>query len=137
VAETMWFNYSASKSDYVLYCHNILFLLFIFSVVPLPLVFIEVLRWAGFDRYKIQPKVRLSLHDMLNCYKDVMWMFFSVVGPLQLISYPSIQVPNFTSALILGNWATSFCFWGFGKLVVGFQLESNGGFLSLTFSHFT
>ncbi|KAH0973888.1 hypothetical protein GBA52_015787 [Prunus armeniaca] len=55
-AETLWFNYSASKSDYVLYLHNILFLFVIFSVVPLPLVFAEVLRWAGLDRYKIQPK---------------------------------------------------------------------------------
>lgn len=90
--ETLWFNYSASKSDYFLYCHNILFLFVIFSLVPLPLVFVEVLRWAGFDRYKIQPKVRLTFSDMVKCYKDVMWMFFSVVGPLQLVSYPSIQV---------------------------------------------
>ncbi|BBH03222.1 sterol-4alpha-methyl oxidase 1-1 [Prunus dulcis] len=91
-AETLWFNYSASKSDYVLYLHNILFLFVIFSVVPLPLVFAEVLSWAGLDRYKIQPKVRLPFSDMLKCYKDVMRMFILIVGPLQLVSYPSVQV---------------------------------------------
>lgn len=91
-AETLWFNYSASKSDYLLYCHNIVFLFLIFSVVPVPLVFIELMRIAGFDRYKIQPKVRLSFQEMLRCYKDVMRMFFLIVGPLQLVSYPSVKV---------------------------------------------
>ena len=92
VAETLWFNYSAKKSDYYLYCHNILFLFLIFSVVPLPLVFVEMMRSLGFDKYKIQPKVTLSLSEMFRCYKDVMRMFVLVVGPLQLVSYPSIKV---------------------------------------------
>lgn len=91
-AETLWFNYSATKSDYFLYCHNILFLFLIFSLVPLPLVFLELKRLSFFDSYKIQPKVRLSLDEMFRCYKDVMRMFFLVVGPLQLVSYPSIKV---------------------------------------------
>ena len=91
-AETLWYNYSVKKSDYYLYCHNILFLFMIFSVVPLPMLFIELMRPSGFDKYKIQPKVRLSFSEMLRCYKDVMRMFFLVVGPLQLMSYPSIQV---------------------------------------------
>lgn len=91
-AETFWFNYSADKSDYLLYCHNIIFLFLVFSLVPLPVVFMELMRAAGFDSYKIQPKVRLSSTEMFRCYKDVMRMFFFVVGPLQLSSYPSIQV---------------------------------------------
>ncbi len=91
-AETLWFNYSANKSDYLLYCHNILFLFLIFSIVPLPLVFAELLRSAGLDKCKIQPKVKLSFSEMVKCYKDVMRMFFLVVGPLQLLSYPSIKV---------------------------------------------
>lgn len=91
-AETLWFNYSARKSDYFLYCHNIIFLFVVFSVVPLPLVFAELAHLAGFDRYKIQPKARLSSAEVFRCYKDVMRMFFLVVGPLQLASYPSIKV---------------------------------------------
>lgn len=90
--ETVWLNYSANKSDYFLYCHNILFLFLIFSVVPLPLVFMELSRSSGLDKFKIQPKVRLSSADIFRCYKDVMSMFFFVVGPLQLVSYPSIKV---------------------------------------------
>lgn len=91
-AEKLWLDYSATKSDYFLYCHNILFLFVIFSLVPLPMVFVEMMRSAGFEKYKIQPKVHLSLSDMFKCYKDVMSMFFFVVGPLQLVSYPSIQM---------------------------------------------
>ncbi|KAH7514086.1 hypothetical protein FEM48_Zijuj11G0051200 [Ziziphus jujuba var. spinosa] len=100
-AETLWFNYSARKSDYFLYCHNILFLFLIFSVVPLPLVFIELMRIAGFDRYKIQPKVRLSFSEMSRCYKDVMRMFFLVVGPLQLVSFPSVKMIGIRTGLPL------------------------------------
>jgi len=105
-AETLWFNYSATKSDYFLFCHNILFLFLIFSLVPLPLVFLEIKRLYPFDEYKIQPKVRLSLHEMLNCYKDVMKMFFLVVGPLQLISYPSIKV----IAITVYCYSYDFCY---------------------------
>ncbi|PPD72253.1 hypothetical protein GOBAR_DD30853 [Gossypium barbadense] len=101
VAETMWFKYSAKKSDYYLYCHNILFLFLIFSVVPLPLVFVEMMRSLGFDKYKIQPKVSLSLPEMFKCYKDVMRMFVLVVGPLQLVSYPSIKIIGIRTGLPL------------------------------------
>lgn len=92
MAETLWFNYSAQKSDYYLYCHNILFLFLIFTFVPLPLVFVETMRSLGFLKYKIQPKVKTSLSEMFRCYKDVMRMFVLLVGPLQLSSYPSIKV---------------------------------------------
>ncbi|KAE8727736.1 Methylsterol monooxygenase 1-3 [Hibiscus syriacus] len=86
-AETFWFNYSARKSDYYLYCHNILFLFLIFTFVPLPLVFVEMMRPLGFDKYKIQPKVSRSFSEMFRCYKDVMRTFVLLVGPLQLASF--------------------------------------------------
>ncbi|XVF13280.1 hypothetical protein REPUB_Repub08aG0195100 [Reevesia pubescens] len=101
VAETLWFNYSAKKSDYYLYCHNILFLFLIFTLVPLPFVFVEMMRSLGFDKYKIQPKVSLPLSDMFRCYKDVMRMFVLVVGPLQLVSYPSIKMIGIRTGLPL------------------------------------
>ncbi|XP_057976413.1 methylsterol monooxygenase 1-1-like [Malania oleifera] len=100
-AETLWFNYSARKSDYFLYCHNILFLFLVFSVVPLPLVFMELWRSWRVDRYKIQPKVRLSFAEMVRCYRDVMLMFFLVVGPLQLVSHHSIKFIEIRSGLPL------------------------------------
>ncbi|KAH1132923.1 hypothetical protein AAZX31_05G051400 [Glycine max] len=103
-AETLWFNYSASKSDYFLYCHNILFLFLVFSLVPLPLVFLELKRFSFVASHKIQPKVRLSLAETFKCYKDVMRMFFLVVGPLQLISYPSIQMIGIRTGLQLPSW---------------------------------
>ncbi|CAI9093835.1 OLC1v1029420C1 [Oldenlandia corymbosa var. corymbosa] len=91
-AETLWFNYSARKSDYFLYCHNILFLFLIFSVVPLYYIALELFFRNSVSPYKIQPKVRLSLSECFNCYKSVMRSFILIVGPLQLVSYPSVQM---------------------------------------------
>ncbi|KAK7251197.1 hypothetical protein RIF29_34179 [Crotalaria pallida] len=117
-AETMWFTYSAQKSDYFLYCHNILFLFLIFSLVPLPIVFLEIRRILPFDNYKIQPKIRLSFNEMFKCYRDVMHMFFFVVGPLQLVSYPSIQMIGIKTGLPLPSlWEIS------AQLLVYFLIE--------------
>lgn len=128
--ETLWFNYSATKSDYFLYCHNILFLLVIFSVVPLPFVFVELMRSAGFDKYKIQPKVRMSLSEMLRCYKDVMTMFFLVVGPLQLVSYPSIKMIGIRVGLPLpSGWEIV------SQLVVYFMIEDYTNYWIHRFLH--
>lgn len=98
--ETVWFDYSATKSNFYVYCHTILLLFLVFSLAPLPLVFVELT--GRFDRFKIQPKVKYSLSDMFRCYKDVMQLFFIVVGTLQLVSYPSLQVNFFF-------FVTSFC----------------------------
>lgn len=128
--ERIWFNYSATKSDYFLYCHNILFLFVIFSLVPLPMVFVEIIRSAGFERYKIQPKVHLSLSDMFRCYKDVMHMFFFVVGPLQLVSYPSIQLIGVRMGLPLPSiWEIS------AQLLVYFMVEDYTNYWVHRFLH--
>lgn len=97
VAETFWFNYAANKSDYILYCHNIIFLFLIFSCVPLYYISLELLLGNSLQKYKIQPKVKLSWSDVFKCYKSVMRMFILIVGPLQLVSYPSVKVMPFLS----------------------------------------
>ncbi|KAK2664765.1 hypothetical protein Ddye_003339 [Dipteronia dyeriana] len=130
MAETLWYKYSADKSDYFLYCHNLLFLFVIFSVVPLPMVFIELMRSNNFDKYKIQPKVRMSLSDMFRCYKDVMTMFFFIVGPLQLVSYPSVKMIGIRAGLPLpSGWEI------FLQLVVYFLVEDYTNYWIHRFLH--
>ncbi|KAL7233505.1 hypothetical protein ACSBR1_017178 [Camellia fascicularis] len=90
-AENLWFKYSANKSDYFLYCHNTIFLLVFYTLLPLPYMIAELLRSNKVERFKIQPKVNNSFKDMFNCYKNVMTIFILVVGPLQLFSFPVIQ----------------------------------------------
>ncbi|KAG9147710.1 hypothetical protein Leryth_014861 [Lithospermum erythrorhizon] len=90
-AETLWFKYSATKSDYFLYCHNTIFLLIFYTLVPLPWVFMELKRSKKIDQYKIQPKYKNSLSDMFDCYKKVMMIFLVAVVPLQLLSFPVIK----------------------------------------------
>ncbi|EYU30562.1 hypothetical protein MIMGU_mgv11b0246251mg, partial [Erythranthe guttata] len=34
--ETLWFEYSAEKSDYFLYCHNTIFCFIFYTILPLP-----------------------------------------------------------------------------------------------------
>ncbi|XP_050229977.1 methylsterol monooxygenase 1-1-like [Mercurialis annua] len=126
-AETIWFNYSANKSDYCLFCHNILFLFLIFSVVPLPVVFIELMR---FYNHKIQQKVKLSPSEMLKCYKDVMKMFIFVVGPLQLVSYPSIKMIGIRTGLPLpSGWEIAL------QLLVYFMVEDYTNYWIHRFLH--
>ncbi|KAG6634228.1 hypothetical protein I3843_12G103000 [Carya illinoinensis] len=129
-AETLWFQYSARKSDYFLYCHTILLLFFVFSVVPLPLVFLELARLGGFERFKIQPKARLSSAQVFRCYKDVMRMFFFVVGPLQIVSYPSIRMIGIRTGFPLpSGWEI------FAQLSVYFVVEDYSNYWIHRFLH--
>ncbi|GFP81820.1 methylsterol monooxygenase 1-1 [Phtheirospermum japonicum] len=108
-AETLWLKYSANKSDYFLYCHNIIFLFLIFSIFPFYYLFLEHFFNKSIKPYKIQPKANLSFSDTIHCYKSVMRMFFLVVGPLQLVSYPSIQVHHEYTAPI--GFAAPYAHW--------------------------
>ncbi|CAA0842284.1 Methylsterol monooxygenase 1-1 [Striga hermonthica] len=100
-AEALWLRYSATKSDYFLYCHNIIFLFLIFSIVPFYYLFLEHFFGKSVGPYKIQPKVKLSFPDAIRCYKSVMRMFFLIVGPLQLVSYPSVKLIGVRTSLPL------------------------------------
>ncbi|KAK1284968.1 Methylsterol monooxygenase 1-1 [Acorus calamus] len=99
-AETVWFRYSSGMSDFVLYCHNVLFL-FLFTVVPLSLALVEV-RWPSLiRRYKLQPKVQLTPSAVFRCFTDVMRILLFTIAPLQLASYPIIKLIGIRTGLAL------------------------------------
>ncbi|CAH8275682.1 unnamed protein product [Arabidopsis lyrata] len=114
--ETVWFDYSATKSNFYVYCHTILLLFLVFSLAPFPLVVVELTGW--FDQFKIQKKVKYSLSDMFRCYKQVMKLFLLVVGTLQIVSYPSIQMIGIRSGLPLPSLTEIVA-----QLVVYFLIE--------------
>lgn len=91
-AEALWFRWTAATPDYYLYCLNILFLLLVFTLAPLPVALLELRAPRAVGPYKLQPRVRLSHAEFLKCYGDVMRIFFLVIGPLQLVSYPAVKV---------------------------------------------
>ncbi|KAG5538558.1 hypothetical protein RHGRI_019216 [Rhododendron griersonianum] len=107
-AETLWFKYSADKSDNFLYCHNTIFLFVFYTLLPLPCAAAELLRSYKIDRFKIQPKVRNNLRRMFKCYKDVMTVFVCAVGPLQLFSFPVVQAIGIRTGLALPSVAEMF-----------------------------
>ncbi|PKA48060.1 Methylsterol monooxygenase 1-1 [Apostasia shenzhenica] len=122
-AENLWFWYSASMPDYILYYHNIAFLFLIFTLVPLPIAAAEILFPSALSPLKLQPKVRLPLSSFLKCYKDVFCVFFFVVGPLQLLSYPTIKMVGIRTGLPLPSpWEVGL------QLLVYFLVEDYGNY---------
>lgn len=107
-AESLWFKYSAQKSDYILYCHNTLFLFIFYTLFPIPFVILELLGSKKIDKYKLQPKFKNSFSDMMECYKKVMWTFVYAVGPLQILSYPVIKWIGIRTSLPLPSGTEVF-----------------------------
>lgn len=90
--EKVWFNYSATKSNYFLYAHTYIFLIFICTVILLPLAFLEL---NGLKKYKLQHKREISYQEIFKCYKQTVLVFVLLSGPLSVISYPVIKVSLF------------------------------------------
>lgn len=92
-SEAAWFRYSAATPDYCLYCHNVVILLVVYTLAPLPLALLELRAPPKLTSpYKLQPRVRLSPAEFLRCYKDTARVLLLTVGALQLVSYPAVKV---------------------------------------------
>lgn len=89
--EGLWWKGTSSVSDYYLYCLNTIFLFMIFTIAPLPYVLLDVWKVKSAEKYKVQPGVHNEPSAAWRCYKVVMWTFFTVVGPLQLSSFPAVR----------------------------------------------
>ncbi|XP_068328436.1 methylsterol monooxygenase 1-2-like [Pyrus communis] len=118
LAEKLWFKYSAQKPDHILHYHNIIFLMLFYTLAPLPYVFIGLGGFKNIHKYKIQPKVKDSSSNMFKCYKDVMQTFLLVVGPLQVISYSTVQWIGIRTSLPLPSLSQVF-----PQIVVYFVIE--------------
>eukprot|EP00257_Ricinus_communis_P024082 XP_015584227.1 methylsterol monooxygenase 1-1-like isoform X1 [Ricinus communis] len=118
LAEKLWFTYSANKPDYILHYHNILFLIIFYSIFPLPYVLMELSGSQKLGRYKTQPQIKKSFSDMFRCYKHVVLTFLLAVGPVQVITYPTIKwIGIRTDLAIPTGWEL---FW---QLLVYFLIE--------------
>lgn len=106
--ERLWWNQTHNVSDYTLYCLNIVFLFLIFSVAPLPYVLLDVWKVRSAEKYKVQPGVHNESAETWRCYKVVMWSFFTIVGPLQLCSFPAVQFINIRFGLPLPTLTEAF-----------------------------
>lgn len=95
LAEKLWYNYSAEKSDFLLYNHNILFIVLVFSLAPLPCAFMELSQSKKIimaAKFKIQPNTKASFSDMFKCYKHVLKLLIFLLGPLLFLSFPAVKV---------------------------------------------
>ena len=78
--------------DYLLYFQNFIFVLAVFTLVPLPIALIELWAPHALAPYKIQLNVNHPPVSFFQCYKDVVRIFLLVVAPLQLTSYRTVKV---------------------------------------------
>ncbi|XVF33495.1 hypothetical protein REPUB_Repub17cG0173400 [Reevesia pubescens] len=118
IAEKLWYNYSAHKSDFHLYSNNFLFLCLVFTLAPLPYAFIELSQSKLMAKFKVQTKIKTSFSDMFKCYKDVMKIFIVVIGPLQIVSFPTFKWIGIHTSLALPSvWEI------LSQLIVYFVIE--------------
>lgn len=123
--EAVWFQYSSGMHDFCLYAHNIVFLLLVYSVAPLPVALAELKRPKAIHKYKLQPKVHVPVADVLKCYKNVVKTFLFAVGPLQLVSFPTIKVPLTTTILAATTHAFMHLFISHVELSVPYVLKND------------
>ncbi|PKA60029.1 Methylsterol monooxygenase 1-1 [Apostasia shenzhenica] len=101
-AESLWLRYSATAPDFLLYSHNIVFLLIVYALAPLPLSFISLYFPNSIRLYKIQPNATpLSPATVLLCFRRVVATFLLTVGPLQIFSFPAIRCIGIRTGLPL------------------------------------
>ncbi|KAL6658559.1 hypothetical protein ACP70R_004145 [Stipagrostis hirtigluma subsp. patula] len=101
-AEAAWFRYSATTPDYCLYSHNIVILLIVYTLAPLPLALLELRAPAKLTSpYKLQPHVRHSPAAFLRCYWATARVLLLTVGALQLVSYPAVKMVGIRTGLPL------------------------------------
>ncbi|TVU32330.1 hypothetical protein EJB05_24055, partial [Eragrostis curvula] len=92
-AEAAWFRHSAATPDFCLYYPNIVVLLLVYTVAPLPLALLELRAPPkATSPYKLQPRVRLSQAAFFRCYKDTARVLLLTVGVLQFVSYPAVKM---------------------------------------------
>lgn len=108
-AESIWLKYTGHVPDSCLYFCNIIFLFVVFNCVPVPLAVLDGLNIQALKKYKIQPGVHYTAAEVLSCWRSVMKTFITVVGPLQLSSYPLVKVMNWKS----GPFVSPFGFHGY------------------------
>ncbi|KAH7662869.1 Methylsterol monooxygenase protein [Dioscorea alata] len=116
--ETLWFHYTATVPDYYIYYLTIVFLFIVFSLVPLPLIFVELCFPSIISGFKLQPKTHLPFSSVLRCYFSIVRVLILHVGPLQFFSYPAIKLVGIRARLPLPS------VWEIGlQLLVYFLVE--------------
>ncbi|KAL5718397.1 Methylsterol monooxygenase 1-2 [Ranunculus cassubicifolius] len=116
--QKLWFSYSATKSDYFLYAHNVIFVIFFYTLIPLPLGFLDL---KLSNKYKLQPKVKISYQEMIRCYKETVRVLIFAVGPISLLSYPVVKLVGIKTDLSLPSTWEFFL-----QVLVYFLVEDYG-----------
>ncbi|CAN6466557.1 unnamed protein product [Victoria cruziana] len=122
-AETLWFRYSATMSDFEIYAHSFVLLLCVTSLCPLPLFLMESMGARALQRFKIQPNVRVPFTRVVQCYRDVVLTLLLVVAPLQLTSYPLLKWSGIRTGLPLPSLGEAGA-----QLMVYFLVEDYGNY---------
>ncbi|XVF79889.1 hypothetical protein PTKIN_Ptkin15bG0026900 [Pterospermum kingtungense] len=128
MAEKVWFNYSAHKSDFLLYSHNVLFLFLVLSSFPLPYAFIELSQSEVMAKFKVQTKIKRSFSDMFKSYTNAVKKYAGIVSPLILVGYPALK--EVSSQLVVYLLIEDYTHYWFHRL-----LHSKWGYEKIHYMH--
>eukprot|EP00271_Cylindrocystis_brebissonii_P003007 TRINITY_DN13757_c0_g1_i1.p1 TRINITY_DN13757_c0_g1~~TRINITY_DN13757_c0_g1_i1.p1 ORF type:complete len:285 (+),score=46.13 TRINITY_DN13757_c0_g1_i1:76-930(+) len=122
-AESKWLHYTEGLEDYHLYWSTILLLLLFYSLVNVPYLLLDYLRLPFFEQYRIQERVYNSKESVWACFKDVIFTLVTIVGPLQVFSYPCFKMLDMPSGLPLPSLGELVL-----SLLVCFMVEDYGNY---------
>ena len=90
--QAKWDKLIEPYTDFQLYCLTFPILVIGYTLGCLPYILLDLSRLPFFEKYKLQPGVYNPKMSIWTCYKDVQYIMWSVIGPLQLLSFPFFTV---------------------------------------------
>ncbi|CAN6466560.1 unnamed protein product [Victoria cruziana] len=100
-AEILWFRYTATTPDYIIYACTFSLMFCVMVICSLPLAVIETTSPKLIAKYKIQPNVKIPLSRVLQCYKDVFLMQFIAIFPIEFAFVPFFKLLGIRTSLPL------------------------------------
>eukprot|EP00899_Mesostigma_viride_P018856 jgi/Mesvir1/26972/Mv20686-RA.1 len=99
--ESLYVTYTKGWSERDLYCLTFVIVVSAYVLGSLPFLILDLLRLPFFERRRLQPRVRNSTESIAKCVKSVLAIFFFIILPIQLTSYPIFQFFGINGSLPL------------------------------------
>jgi len=101
--QSYWDDATSGSSDFHLYCLTFPILVVGYTLGCLPFLALDLSRSRSLEAHKLQRRT-YSVGDVVRCYLKTQAVMWSVIGPIQLLSYPFFQIAGISSKTPLPSW---------------------------------
>lgn len=140
--DMLWSTFVSTRSDFLLYCYTFPILVIGYTVGCAPYVLLDILRPAWAAKFRLQGSVYNPKPTIWTCYKGVQALMWSVIGPLQVFSYPFFYLANISAKdplpplwLALVQIATWFIIEDYGNYFIHRWLHSGWAYRKIHYMH--